>query len=103
MENTTNSVTFNASKTEMVKFNFAHGIHKDSIPAQPSTLNFREWVDTFLSIFQLIEDAGNEKVDIITEEKEGGHKYFPLIRQRTMKGGNVHEVKQSLLLKAASL
>ena len=102
MENTTNSVTFNASKNEMVKFDFAHGINKDSIPAQPSTSNFREWVDAFITLFQQIEDAGNEKVDIITEEGDG-HKYFPIIRQKTMKGCKVHEVKQSLLLKAASL
>ena len=103
MENTTNSVTFSVSKNEKVQFNFAHGINKDSIPAQLSTSNFREWVDAFIALFQSIEDAGNEKVDIITEEAQGGHKYFPLIRQRTMKGCNVHEVKQSLLLKAASL
>ena len=102
MENTTNSVTFNVSKTEMVQFDFAHGINKDSVPAKPSTFDFRDWLDAFATLFQLIEDAGNEKVDITAEEGDG-HKFIPLIRQRTMKGCNVHEVKQAILLKAASL
>ena len=103
MENTTNSVTFNDGKNQMVKFDFTHGINKDLIPAQPVTVDFRDWLDAFITLFQHIECAGNEKVDITTEEEVGENKILPLIRKRMMKGCNVHELKQSMLLKAASL
>ena len=105
MENTITAVTCHIeenNKNHTVTVRFAHAIpDDDSLPVVQVGATEKDHANTFARLFQLIEEAGNEKVDITIKE-DLGVKFFSLFREKELIGCNVREIKQALLLKAAA-